>query len=184
MRGVLAVVAALIAGLGTAGAQIQIFGPDKLIEAIEYNDYSATERYLHEGVSPERADSYGKTGLIVASMAGYEDIVELLIRHKARIDGKDRLGGSALAYAAQRGHLGVVEILLDAGAAIDAENRQGLTPLMLASAAGRLGVVQLLLDRKADVTRRDYTGRTALDWAERSNRRSILRVLRAAGVRE
>ena len=184
MLRILAVFVALLTGFGPAWAQIKIYGGDKLIEAIEYNDYHSTERYLLEGISPERVDSYGKTPLIVAALAGYEDLVELLIKHEARLDSKDKLGGAALSYAAKQGHVGVVEILLDAGVNIDAENRQGLTPLMLAAGEGRLEVVQLLLERNANAGRHDYTGRTALNWAERNGRQPVVRALHAAGVKE
>ena len=184
MRGLLAVFALLFAVLAPARADVVLYGPEELTEAIKRNDYRTTERLLRANASPERTGSYGRTGLIIAAGAGHEDIVVLLLEHRAKIGARDKLGGTALSYAAQRGHAGTIGILLDAGAEIDTENRQGLTPLMLAAGEGRLDAVQLLLERGADAGLHDYTGRTALDWARRNNRRAIERVLRTAGVRE
>ena len=67
MLRVMAVLLAMMAGLGPAVAQIQLFGPDKLIEAVVANDQKLAETYLRGGINPDRVNSYGKTGLIVAA---------------------------------------------------------------------------------------------------------------------
>ena len=82
------------------------------------------------------------------------------------------------------GHVDAVETLIERGVDVNSENRRGITPLMIAASQGRNQIVRLLLQHKADTARRDYTGRTALMWAEWNRKPQIVKLLRAAGIRE
>jgi ankyrin repeat protein len=178
------VLAGLLVSPVTAIAQNELFRTDKLIDSIVSNDYELAKSILIKGHDPDPVDSYRRTPLILAAMAGNADLVELLVEYKAKMNIGDEAGGSALHYASARGHVGVVDLLLELGARINIDNRQGMTPLMMAASDGRIEIVQILLNRKADATRNDYTGRTALMWAQRNGRKNIIRLLRRAGIRE
>src|SRR5690606_34655555 len=72
------------------------------------------------------------TPALVAAAGGDEDDaagVQLLLRHKARVDARDRDGRSALHVAARQGHAGIVAALLDAGADVHARDAHASTPL-------------------------------------------------------
>jgi uncharacterized protein len=105
----------------------------------------------------------GQPALLAA--AGGEDDpagVELLLRHKAKVDARGRLGRSALMAACLAGNLRIVEALLAAGAAVDARDDQAVTPLHEAARAGADAVIAALAGGKPDPAARDASGRTAL----------------------
>jgi uncharacterized protein len=167
-----------------AAAQVELFKSDRLIDATISNDYELAKSELIKGHIPDPVDSYRRTPLIIAAMAGNPDLVELLVKYKANLNTRDEAGAGAFHYAAARGHTDVVEMLVELGAKINIENRQGMTPLMVAAADGKIEIVQILLNSKADATRNDFTGRSALMWAERNGRRNVIRLLRQAGIKE
>ena len=63
-------------------------------------------------------DDGGNTALVLASMQGHADVVELLADGAAR-DSRDNAGNTPLIWAAYRGHGKVVQLLLEAGASTD-----------------------------------------------------------------
>jgi ankyrin repeat protein len=104
-----------------------------------------------------------------AAAEGFKEIVQLMIKHDAKVDAKtheflDR-GDTALCVAAQAGKPGVVKLLLEAGANPNHVSKDATfhkTPLVLASRWGReatgqeeingyVEVVRLLIEAKADV---------------------------------
>lgn len=165
-------------------AQVELFKSDRLIDATISNDYDLAKATLIKGHKPDPVDTYRRTPLIIAAMAGNSDLIELLVEFKANLNSRDDAGAGGFHYAAARGHVDVVEMLVELGAQVNIENRQGMTPLMVAAANGRVEIVQILLDNKVDATRNDFTGRSALMWAERNGRQNVIRLLRQAGIKE
>lgn len=170
-------VAAGIAASGSAHADIDLFQRDPLVRAAGANDLATAEQMLVRGHNADAIDGKRRTALIIAASRGFEDMVDVLVRHRANVNAVDEFGNSALFYAASRDHVGILEILLEAKAKIDAKNRQGVTPLMAAASAGKPAAVQLLLENGADPKETDFTGRTAGDWAQTNRRRTVLRIL-------
>ena len=124
---------------------------------------------------------------LIAAMSGAEDRpapIKLLLKHKARIDGRDVLGRSALHAAALHGHAECVAALLAAGADVDARDSAGVTPLMEAARAGHDAVLRKLIARKPAPNQVDGAGRTALVIACQSRRATAdtVQALLAAGV--
>ena len=67
----------------------------------------------------------GATGLMIASLVGYVEMVRFLVAKGARVERKLAFGDdTALMTAAKRGHLEVVRVLCEAGADIDATTTQ------------------------------------------------------------
>ncbi len=87
------------------------------------------------------------TALMWAARNGYTEIAELLIKHGAKIEAKDRDNGTALMWAALRGKTETVELLLRYGADTTPEDKHSgwcLTALMWAEIKGRTETAQLL----------------------------------------
>jgi len=91
--------------------------------------------------------------------------VELLLRHKARVNSCDVNGRSALHEAALHGNEGIIQALLAAGAEVDSTDTQGYSPLLDAVRGGHLGAFNTLLSGNPDVHRVDAHGRNALALA-------------------
>ncbi|MCJ1380068.1 hypothetical protein MMC17_003171 [Xylographa soralifera] len=109
---------------------------------------------------------YHGTALEVASITGYEAIVELLLSNGANVNARNRGNNeTALQAAIIKGHSGVVILLLSGGADLTVQTGEdalqiasglgyepiSMTALQAASLHGHKGVIQLLLDQGADV---------------------------------
>lgn len=122
-------------------------------------------RYLIEhGAKPEPAA--GQPALL-AAVSGEDDPagVQLLLRHKARVDARGHEQRTALMQACATGNADIVGVLLDAGADRNAHDAQGLTPLLEAARHGHTAVVARLALAKPDVSAVDAQQRTALALA-------------------
>ncbi len=102
------------------------------------------------------------TPLYAASMNGYVDIVELLIKHKVDVNQPDEYGTTPLSIASQKGHIKVVKLLLKYNADINKANNKGDTPLLVASKQDNVYLVELLLKYKANANASNKDGLTPL----------------------
>ena len=184
LQNLFALLAALILLSGPAAAEIELFGSAPLFSAIRAQNLQEVEALAVRSENLEILGLEDRTPIIYAALLGNPDIIDVLIKNRARVDHRDKLGNTALFYAATRGDLDSMQVLLEGNATPDLENRQGVTPMMTAAGKGHVNAVQMLLDRKADATRRDYTGRTAMMWAEWNRRPDVVALLRNAGIRE
>jgi ankyrin repeat protein len=114
----------------------------------------------------------GVPALLSAAAIADDDLrgVQLLLKHKARVDATDSLGRTALMNAALEGHAAIVRVLLGAGANADHADRRGVTALMEAARAGAHAVLDELIAAQANARVRDEHGRDALLLACQSPR--------------
>ncbi|OAX58157.1 ankyrin repeat domain-containing protein [Xanthomonas graminis] len=117
---------------------------------------------LERGAKPEPAE--GSPVLLAAAGTEEDDPagVQMLLKHKARVDARDRQRRSALHEAAQAGHVQIVDALLGAGANLEARDALGRTPWLEAARHGRVAVLEHLLPHKPDLTAVDGDGRNAV----------------------
>lgn len=116
---------------------------------------------LERRARPEPAS--GQPALLAAASGEDDPVgVQLLLRHKARVDARGRLERTALMNACLAGNLAIVDALLDAGADVDASDSHGVRPLLEAARAGAAAVVQRLAQAAPDPQARDQNGRNAL----------------------
>ncbi|GAA4855718.1 ankyrin repeat domain-containing protein [Luteimonas vadosa] len=117
---------------------------------------------LERGARPEPADG---TPALLAAAGGDEDDaagVQLLLKHKARVDARDGHGRSALHEAALAGHTEILAALLEAHADVQARDAEERTPLLDAVRGSHVAAFELLLAAGADVAARDRDGRNAI----------------------
>lgn len=92
---------------------------------------------LKAGANPEARNKNGATALMSAVLMKNEEMVDLLIAHKAKIDDDGFKGMTPLMWAANLGARGIVRKLLAAGADADIVSRQGKTAADYAEANGK-----------------------------------------------
>ena len=119
-----------------------------LLTAADNGINKAVQFLLDMGVNINDVDSNGRTALMLASKAEYEEIVETLL--------------SAGANGSQDSHSRGGQVLLKRGADPNIQKNDGATALMYASQNGYSEVVQVLLKEGADPNIQKKDGATAL----------------------
>jgi ankyrin repeat protein len=86
--------------------------------AVFYEQFFIAKLLLEQGADPDlqvtdgfRRIKAGATPLIIAGYYGMNNMVELLLRHKARLDFADQSGATALDYARKYNFLKTAELL-------------------------------------------------------------------------
>ncbi len=212
-RGLQRIIAAalLLAFAVAAYAQLD---PERLLRMAETNDVAGIQAALALGADPDTADEHGNTLLAAAAAAGYVELAQFLISHRARINNRNAFGDTslmaasyhgqlemvrqliasgaevntqgwtALHYCAWQGHVDVCTLLIDLRARLNARSPNGTTPLMMAVRQGKTGAVRLLLAHRASTDLKNDEGATALSWAIRDNRGDMIMLLKEAGATE
>jgi ankyrin repeat protein len=159
---------------------------------------------LAAGADPNAVGPGGVTALMMAAMAGHDEIVGMLLAAGAgaTVDVVGSTGLTALLAACSAfdmraaaasgvppqpgskagGHPGTVRALLAGGADPNAVGPDGVTALMAAAAAGYIPVIDLLLAAGADPLH-SIEGNTALHGASMFGRTAAVRRLLEAGAR-
>lgn len=101
---------------------------------------------LGRGALVDAATKKGNTALHIASLAGQEEVVKLLIQHNASVNVQSQNGFTPLYMAAQENHDSVVKLLLANGANQSLATEDGFTPLAVAMQQGHDKVVAVLLE--------------------------------------
>ena len=117
---------------------------------------------LERGAKPE---PQGGQPVLLAAAATEEDDpvgVQLLLKHKARIDTRDSRARSALHEAALAGHAEIIATLLAAGADVQARDELGRTPWLEAARGGHVAALEALAAAGSLATAVDGEGRNAL----------------------
>uniref|UniRef100_A0A0G4I5E7 Uncharacterized protein n=1 Tax=Chromera velia CCMP2878 TaxID=1169474 RepID=A0A0G4I5E7_9ALVE len=155
-----------------------------LLKAAEMGDVQVIKTAVFSGTNPDATDATGSTALHIASKAGREEIVVLLLSHRASAHKSNKEGRTALHLASLRGHERIVVLLLKAGADPNARTKFGSAALHWAAARGHLGVVRALLGHgaKVDVPTCENEG-TALLSAAFCGHLPVVRVLLSHGAR-
>lgn len=154
--------------LRDAAAELDVANRDGLTPlgiACACGNWRLARFLLERGARPEPP---GATPALLAAAGGEEDDpagVQLLLRHKAKVDARDTRRRSALHEAALAGHAEIVGVLLAAGADPHACDEDGRTPWLEAARGGHGAVLERLLAARPDLHAADREGRTALHLA-------------------
>ena len=126
-------------------------------------------------------DSESKTGLMSATVLGFNELARTLIHYDANINVRNEYGTTALNHAAFVGNNNMIGILLGLGANVNGIDNNGNTPLHPASDAGHVSTVRLLLERGVNINARRFSDKrlTALGLASYWGRSNVVALLQS-----
>ncbi|XP_054680982.1 M-phase phosphoprotein 8 isoform X3 [Grus americana] len=103
-----------------------------LRDAVKSGDYMTVKMALssNEEYNLDQEDSSGMTLVMHAAAGGHDDLLRVLIRKGAKVNGRQKNGTTALIHAAEKNFLTTVAILLEAGAYVNMQQSSGETALM------------------------------------------------------
>ena len=160
--------------------------PEELLLAVQFGDYEQVEAGLQQGLDPNyKEDEHSHDLIGWATQEGYADIIKLLARFGAEIDGGPPHTVTALYNAAGWGNLEVVEALIECGADVNKDNGGTVgTALFNAAAWGQREVVEILIGHSANVNAFNCQGRAALSSACSPKNADIAQLLLTYGAKK
>ncbi|HEX4976417.1 MAG TPA: ankyrin repeat domain-containing protein [Nocardioides sp.] len=167
----------------TLGPAEQARLDSRLIAAARARDVEAARRLVRQGADVNTQDEHQENAFLLATSEGPLAMLELTLRHGARVDAKDSFDGTGMIRAADRGHADIVGRLVRAGTALDHVNNLGWTALHEAVILGDGGrryvdTVRVLVAAGADTTVPSVRdGLTAREHARAAGHREIARLL-------
>lgn len=135
-----------------------------LIQAAFTGRSDDVQRLFATEESKNLKEEYINTSLLLASVHGNTETVQVLLDNGADVNSTTVRGGTALMWAAgsSRNPSDTVRVLLRAGAEVNTRAENGRTALMDAAAIGNGEITEILLAAGAEVDGKDETGKTAL----------------------
>ncbi|XP_070433869.1 M-phase phosphoprotein 8 [Equus przewalskii] len=146
--------------------------PSNLLrDAVKNGDYITVKVALNsnEEYNLDQEDSSGMTLVMLAAAGGQDDLLRLLIRKGAKVNGRQKNGTTALIHAAEKNFLTTVAILLEAGAFVNVQQSNGETALMKACKRGNSDIVRLVIECGADCNILSKHQNSALHFAKQCN---------------
>lgn len=122
-----------------------------LSKEILQGTYQGVLARLERGETPNLIDEYGFTPLTHAVVTNKPDIVELLLKHHARVDILDTSGLTALHWAVDMSFHPIVEILLTFGADPNAYSTSGQPVMFYPVLRKDRALIQMLADKGGDI---------------------------------
>ena len=134
-------------------------------------------------VDVNKQDNRGYTALHLASLYGYKDCVELLIKSGGNLNKQCNNDWTALHWASRYGYKDCVELLIKSGADLNKQDIYGYTSLHEASRNGHKECVKLLIKANGiNINKKDNDGDTALHKASKFGHKDCLELLVKAGT--
>ncbi|MGH8110254.1 MAG: ankyrin repeat domain-containing protein [Arenimonas sp.] len=157
-------VAALLLDAGASSEALTNEGFNALGVACIANNWRLAKFLMERGSKIEPVN--GQSSLIAAAMGEDDPVgVQLLLRHKARIDARGLHQTTALLQACALGNTDIVGVLLDAGADRNACDEYQSTALLEIAKQGSIEALTRLLKAKPDLYAFDMEGKNALHLA-------------------
>eukprot|EP00397_Hematodinium_sp_SG-2012_P017097 GEMP01017470.1.p1 GENE.GEMP01017470.1~~GEMP01017470.1.p1 ORF type:complete len:570 (+),score=161.43 GEMP01017470.1:83-1792(+) len=115
--------------------------------------------------------------LLAGAENGREDVVRMLLAHKASAQMMDGGGQTALHKASEYGFAHIISLLVSHQADVNFRAGYGHSPLQLASKSGKYEAVSLLLRKNANVKQGAKNDKNALHEAAENGHSSVVRML-------
>lgn len=151
-------------------------GNSLLILAAREDQPKVVAELIRLRVKLDARNSAGDSALMLASLRGHTQVVDLLLAAGTPFD---HAGWNPLLYAAFEGHAGIVERLLARGANPNALAPNRSTALMFAARNGHEDVVRQLLKAGTDVDWKNDQNESAESWALKSHNTEIAELIQA-----
>ncbi|MDQ3156250.1 MAG: ankyrin repeat domain-containing protein [Actinomycetota bacterium] len=160
----------------------------RLIAAAWANDVPKARKLIEAGADVNAKDDTVQSAYLIATSEGHLSLLELTLRHGAKVKSLDSWDGTGLIRASERGHAHVVGRLLRAGVDPNHVNNLGWVGLHEALVFAKAekprqyeDTVRVLVAGGADVSIRSRKdSATPIELAERRGLRAQSRLLRAA----
>ena len=129
----------------------------KLLASAEAGDLQAVmEAIEQDGADIDAANDKGSTALMIASVSGYEAIVDYLINKakvKPNVNAQNKKGLTALMGVVSTGNLKIAKILVENGKAdVNLKNEAGYSVVAMAVSNKRFNIVKYLIEKgNADI---------------------------------
>lgn len=118
----------------------------------------------------------GENLLILSSLRGYLDFVDILINLKTDLNSKNINGDTALMWLIFKGNIKILRTLIELGADVNICNNSGDTALMWATVLGDINIVKLLIACGANINFKNIYGNTVLIQAVKLNNVELVRL--------
>ncbi|XP_021381383.2 M-phase phosphoprotein 8 isoform X2 [Lonchura striata] len=152
-----------------------------LRDAVKSGDYMTVKMALssNEEYNLDQEDPSGMTLVMLAAAGGHDDLLRVLIRKGAKVNGRQKNGTTALIHAAEKNFLTTVAILLEAGAYVNMQQSSGETALMKACKRGNSDIVRLMIESGADCNILSKHQNSAMHFAKQCNNVLVYEQLRS-----
>uniref|UniRef100_A0A8C9MPX7 M-phase phosphoprotein 8 n=1 Tax=Serinus canaria TaxID=9135 RepID=A0A8C9MPX7_SERCA len=152
-----------------------------LRDAVKSGDYMTVKMALSSNVeyNLDQEDPSGMTLVMLAAAGGHDDLLRVLIRKGAKVNGRQKNGTTALIHAAEKNFLTTVAILLEAGAYVNMQQSSGETALMKACKRGNSDIVRLMIESGADCNILSKHHNSAMHFAKQCNNVLVYEQLRS-----
>lgn len=162
-------------------------GRSALLLAVQLGHQAVVERLLDHPLCTDDlhkvVPSCGLAPLHQAAQAGRMEILQMLLRRKAKVDQVDASGSTALFHAAEAQQLEMLQFLLDQGLRPEQCNDVERTALHVATQQGTLEACRALLraaESEALITSQDWEGATAVHLGIKGGHAEVCRFLMEA----
>lgn len=133
------------------GIRLILDETEQLQNAVSYNDFKKAKECLEQGANPNGDNKYSIKPLMIATAQGSLEIVKILIKQGADINGKDKNGNNALVYCSDYGYAkGIAKLLVDNGIEINHRNKDGETALEKITNNYHFEMAKYLVENGAD----------------------------------
>lgn len=122
------------------------------------------ERLLQEGANP---NGYKFTPLATAIVTGQPEMVEVLLRTGADINGYNSNYGELFKAAIKTDNDVIVRLFIQYGANINKPNDHGVTALHYAASECKINAMSVMVSYSPDFSKLDYKNETPIMIAER-----------------
>jgi ankyrin repeat protein len=168
-----------------------------LIEAVKRGDVAAARLLLDRGADPNVREvvltkpsladrneggkpTLADTVLMIAVQQGHIQLVKLLLRKGADVNGRGTAGFTPLIEAARRRRADLAKLLLGHGARPNQQSDDGDTALLFAANEGQTAMIDVLLDHGADIN--GGSGETPLAMAADTGWKDVVKLLISRGA--
>lgn len=158
-------------------------GQTLLIEAILNKDILKIEQLLASGARPDKADKDGKSALHYAVRSGQEEVAQLLLKHGAAINPRDKTLATPLFEALESPRpFEMLIFLLRNGADANIADNTNMIPLHGAAKKSGSDIINLLAKTTQNPARPDNNGMTPLHYACQLNQLNAVKTLLSDGA--